>query len=132
VEELLMPAPGPKGAQNPTTYRAGAAVTACRMVKRGADADSVILNAAATTLSLGITEEDQATVGKPVRVAHRPGELVRIEAGASFALDVNLTSDGTGRGIAAATGNQVTAIARQAAAAAGDLVLCEIRYIVAP
>jgi hypothetical protein len=127
-----MPAPGPKGALFPTAYRAGAAVTACRMVKRGADADSVIHNAAATTPSLGITEEDQATVGKPVRVAHRPGELVRVEAGAATALDAFLTSDATGRAVTAATGNQVTAIGRQVAAAAGDLILCEIRYQLAP
>jgi hypothetical protein len=127
-----MPAPGPKGALFPTTYRAGAAITACRMVKRGADADSVILNAAATTRSLGISEEDQATATKPVRIAHRPGEMVRIEAGAAFALDAFLTSDATGRGVTAATGNQVTAIARQAAAAAGDLVNCEITYMLAP
>jgi hypothetical protein len=127
-----MPAPGPKGALFPTAYRAGAAITRCRMVKRGADADSVIHNAAATTRSLGISEEDQATVAKPVRIAHRPGELVRVEAGASFALDAFLTSDATGRAIAAATGNQVTAIARQPATAAGDLVLCEITYMLAP
>lgn len=127
-----MPAPGPKGALLPTTYRAGAAVVAARMVKRGADADSVIHNAAATTRSLGITEEDQPTVGKPVRVAHRPGELVRVEAGAAVALDALLTSDANGRAVTAATTNQVTAIARQAAAALGDLILCEIAYLVAP
>lgn len=123
-----MPAPGPKGGLFPTAYRAGAAITACRMVKRGADADSVIHNAAATTPSLGISEEDQATVGKPVRVAHRPGELVRVEAGAAIALDALLTSDAVGRAVTAAAGNQVTAVARQAAAALGDLILCEIRY----
>jgi hypothetical protein len=127
-----MPAPGPKGALFPTAYRAGAAISRCRFVKRGADADSVIHNAAATTRSLGISEEAQATVALPVRIAHRPGELVRIEAGAAFALDAFLTSDGTGRGITAASTNQVGAIARQAATAAGDLVLCEIHYLVAP
>src|SRR5688572_12346610 len=115
-----MPAPGPKGALFPTAYRAGAAVVACRMVKRGADADSVIHNAAATTPSLGIAEEDQATVGKPVRVAHRPGELVRVEAGAAIALDALLTSDANGRAVTAVATNQVTAVARQAAAVLGD------------
>jgi hypothetical protein len=128
-----MPAPGPKGALFPTTYRAGAAVLPARFVKRGADADSVVHNAAETTPPLGITEEGQATVGKPVRVAHREGELVRIEAGAAFAIDVQLASDATGRAILrSAPGVSVThhwgAISRQAAAVAGDLVLCEIRY----
>lgn len=127
-----MPAPGPKGALFPTTYRAGAALTACRMVKRGADDSSAILNAAATTRSLGITEEDQPTVGKPCRIAHRPGEMIRVEAGAAIALDALLTSDATGRAVTAATGNQVTAIARQVAAAAGDLIVAEIAYLVAP
>lgn len=126
-----MPAAGPKGALFPTAYRAGAAITACRAVKRGADADSVIHNAAATTPSLGISEEDQATVGKPVRIAHRPGEMVRWAAGAAIALDALLTSDANGRAVTAAATNQVTAKARQAAAVLDDLILVEIWYGVA-
>jgi hypothetical protein len=128
-----MPAPGPKGALFPTAYRAGAAISRCRFVKRGADADSVIHNAAATTRSLGISEEAQATVALPVRIAHRPGEMVRVEAGAAFALDAFLTSDGTGRAHHRGVDEPGHgAIARQAATAAGDLVLCEIHYLVAP
>lgn len=125
-------ASGPKGALFPTTYRAGAAVAACRMVKRGADKNTVIQNTAATIRSLGITEEDQATVDKPVRIAHRPGEMVRVEIGAAVALDALLTSDANGRAVTAATTNQVTAIAREAGTTLGDLVLCEIVYMVAP
>lgn len=123
-----MPASGPKGALFPTTYRAGAAVVAYRFVKRGADADSVIHNTAATILPLAITEEAQPTAAKPVRVGHRPGELMLIEAGAAFSLDAELTSDATGRAVAAVSTNPYGAIARQAAVNAGDLVLCEIRF----
>lgn len=129
-----MPAPGPKGAQLPASYRAGAAVVACRFVKRGADADSVVHNTApATSASVGITEEDQPSVGRAVRVATREGELVRIEAGAAFAIDTLLGPDANGRALAhVAPGVGVThhwgAISRQAAAVLGDLVLCEIRY----
>jgi hypothetical protein len=126
-----MPAPGPKGALFPTTYRAGAAIVASRILKRGADADSVIHNTAATIVSLGISEEAQATIGKPVRVAHRPGELVRVAAGAAIALDALLTSDANGRAVTAAATNQYVAVARQAAAVLDDLILCEIRYGVA-
>ena len=121
-----------KGALFPSAIRAGAAITACRILKRGADAAHAIHAAAAADQPVGISEEDQATVDKPVRVAHRPGELVRVEAGAAIALDANLTSDASGRAVTAATGNKCVGVAREAAAAAGDLITCEIRYLVAP
>lgn len=127
-----MPAIGPKGALMPSSVRAGAAITACRFLKRGADDSHAVHNTAATIIPLGISEMDQPTADKPCRYAHRSGELVELEAGAAIALDALLTSDGTGRGTTAATGNQYGAIARQAAAAAGDLICVEIRYGVAP
>jgi hypothetical protein len=127
-----MPAVGPKGALFPSAYRVGAAVISCRILKRGADKDHVIHNTAATIMGVGISEEDQATVDKPVRVAHRPGELVRVEAGAAFAADVEITSDATGRGVAAVSTNPYIAISREAALAAGDLVTVEIRYGIKP
>lgn len=125
-------ASGPKGALFPTTLRAGAAVVACRFIKRGADKNTGIHNTAATIRHLGISEEDQPTVDKPFRMAHRPGELVRVEIGAAVALDALLTSDANGRAVTAATTNQVGAIAREAGTTLGDLVLCEIVYMVAP
>lgn len=122
-----MPASGPKGALFPTSYRVGAVVNACRFVKRGADENHVIHSTAAA-VPVGITEEDQATVDKPVRVGHRPGEMMRIEAGAAFAADVELASDATGRAVAAVSTNPYAAISRGVAGAAGDLVTVEIRY----
>lgn len=122
---------GPKGALMPSAIRVGAAVEANRIIKRGADKDHAVLSTAISTGMMGITEEAQATVDKPVRYAHRPGELVRLEAGAAVALDAKVTSDGTGRGTTAAATNPYIAIAREAAAAAGDLFLVEIAYGVA-
>lgn len=127
-----MPAVGPKGALQPTAYRVGAAVLANRILKRGADVDHVLHGSAATSVPVGISEEAQPTVDKPVRVAHRPGELVRVEAGAAFAIDVELTSNASGQAVAAVSTNPYVAISRGAALAAGDLVTCEIRYGIKP
>lgn len=121
-----MPTSGPKGALAPNTYLAGAAVVRYRAVKRGADANKVIMAAAATDVCLGISEDNQDTVGRALRVADRPGEAVLGEAGAAFALDAKLTSDANGRLVTAAATNPVVAIARQAAVALSDLVSVEI------
>ena len=127
-----MPAVGPKGALQPSAYRVGAAVEANRILKRGASPDLVVHNTAATIRPVGITEEAQATVDKPVRVAHRPGELVRVEAGAAIAADVRITSDANGRAVAAVATNQIIGWSRNAALALGDLITCEIEYGVMP
>ena len=123
-----MPSMGPKGALMPTAYVAGAAIVACRILKAGADADHAVHASAASSVPIGISEEDQPTAELPVRVAHRPGELVRVEAGAALSAAAKLTSDSTGRAITATTGNQVVGIARNAALAAGDLITVEIQY----
>lgn len=116
------------GALFPKPTRAGAAITANRFLKPGADADHVIHNAAATTAGCGVSEEDQPTTDKPLRMAFRPGEEVRVEAGGTFNANVELTSDSSGRAVAAASGNQYQAISRAASTGAGELVKCEIRY----
>lgn len=121
-----MPTSGPKGALAPNTFLAGAAVVRYRAVKRGADANKVIMAAAATDVCLGISEDNQDTIGRALRVADRPGENVLGEAGAAFALDAKLTSDANGRLVTAAATNPVVALARQAAVALSDLVSVEI------
>jgi hypothetical protein len=121
-----MPTPGPKEALFPTTYLAGAAIVRGRALKRGADANHAVQSAAATDVSLGIAIDHQATAERPLRVADRPGESTWGEAGAAFALDALLTSDANGRLVTAASTNPVTAIARQAAGALGDLVYVEV------
>lgn len=120
-----MPTSGPKTALQPNTFLAGAAVVRFRAVKRGADENTVIHGTAAS-VNLGISEDSQDTAGRSLRVADRPGESVLAEAGAAFALDALLTSDANGRLITAVATNPVTAIARQAATALGDLVAVEL------
>lgn len=122
---------GPKTALHPTTYIAGAAITKHRAVKRGADANTVILGTA-NSLNVGIAADDQDTAGRTVLVGHRPGEMVTVEAGAAFALDAFLTSDANGRLVTATTGQQVCAVAREAATAVSQLVAAEIRFQLAP
>jgi hypothetical protein len=92
----------------------GAAITRGRVVMRGADANTAI-PATANAVSLGIAEDHQQNVGRPFRVADRPGELTWGEAGAAFALDALLASDANGRLVTATTTQNVAAIARQAA-----------------
>lgn len=121
-----MPTSGPKAALQPNTYLAGAAIVRYRAVKRGADENKVVHAAAATDVCLGISEDNQDTIGRPLRVADRPGENALGEAGAAFALDALLTSDANGRLVTAASTNPVAAIARQAAVALSDLVSVEI------
>src|SRR4051812_37374417 len=120
-----MPASGPKTALFPNSYRAGAAIVRSRVMTRGADANTVV-QAGANAVPIGIAEDNQQNVGRPLRVADRPGENTYGEAGAAFALDALLTSDANGRLVTAATTNNVAAIARQAAGALGDLVAVEI------
>jgi hypothetical protein len=92
---------------------------------RGADANSVV-QATANAVCLGIAEDNQQNLTRPLRVADRPGENTFGEAGAAFALDALLTPDANGRLITCTTTQNVAAIARQAATALGDLVSVEI------
>jgi hypothetical protein len=116
---------GPKGALLGTTYLAGAAVVQYRAVKRGADSDHCV-PATAASVNLGIAMDNQDNVDKSVPVAHRSGEMVTAEVGAAVALDALLTSDANGRLVTAATGNPVTAIAREVATATNQLINVEL------
>lgn len=126
-----MPATGPKGGLLPTSIRAGAAVSQYRAIKRGADMNTGILGTANAVI-IGVSEDEQTNVGRPFRLAHRPGELVLVEAGAAVALDVSVASDATGRAVLATTGQNGFGITRQAATAAGDLITVELRPHTAP
>lgn len=120
-----MPFSGPRGATSPTTYIAGTAIKRYRAVQRGADVNSVIPSVA-NSVPIGIAEDSQQVVGHDVRIVDRAGEEVLAEAGAAFAFDVPLTSDANARLVTATTGQNVVAIARQAATALGDLVVVEL------
>jgi hypothetical protein len=119
---------GPKGALMGTTLIAGAAVNSGRVVKRGADANHAITNTAATIRPLGIAVDNANAAEDALPVAHRPGEVVNGVSGAAFALDAELTSDASGKLVAAATGgtNFVVAIAREAASATDQYVAVEL------
>lgn len=109
----------------PTTLQAGAAITRRRFVKRGADALSAV-PATAASANLGVALEHQDTVGAAFAVAHRPGELVEVEAGAAVALDAYVTSDAAGKAITAAVGNPISGVARRAAAADTEIIIVEL------
>src|SRR5688572_7015753 len=109
-------------AAEPRTYLAGAAIVKYRAVKRSADDDNVIPGTA-NSVNLGIAMDRQDVVGRGVPIATQPGREVLAEAGAAFALGARLASDAAGRLVTATTGQNVTAIARQAALALSDIVV---------
>jgi hypothetical protein len=116
---------GPKGMLLGSTLVAGGVITKSRFIKRGADSKTA-LRATAGVAVLGVANDNQDTIGRVFPFTHRPGELVEIEAGAAFALDANLMSDADGRAVTGTATNQLAAIARDAATAAGQLVVCEL------
>jgi hypothetical protein len=119
---------GPKGALFGATSIAGAAVIVGRVLKRGADANHMITNTAATIRPTGIAIDNANAAEDALPYAHRPGESILGESGAAFALDAELTSDASGKLVAAATGgtNFVVAMAREAATATDQYVAVEL------
>lgn len=104
-------------------FIAGAAITSFRIVKFSA-ANTVIQAAAATDLSIGLSNEVSPVAGERCDIVLTG--IGYLEAGAAFALGAKLTSDAQGRGITAApaagANAQIAAIALEAATAAGDVV----------
>lgn len=123
---------GPKGPRNQNTAIAGSAIVYGTAVKRGADETTAVQGTAGST-NLGIATDNQDTVGHAFPFAG-PGEIVEGRSGAAFALDALLKSDANGKLITAASTDVVTAIAREAATAADQLVPVEVapRGMVAP
>jgi hypothetical protein len=111
---------GPKGATTPNTAIAGGAIVRGTAIKRGADQNTAV-QATANSVNLGIAIDDQPTTGRAFSFAHRPGDIVEARAGAAYGNDAPLTSDASGKLVAATTGQIVTAIAREAATAADQL-----------
>lgn len=117
---------------NPTllkNFTAGAAITAFRMVKFSA-AETVVPAAAATDSIIGVANEVAAASGERQDVVL--AGIAFVEAGAAVTIGALITSDASGRGVAAAPGagvnNRIVGLALDAAAAAGDV----IRVLVAP
>lgn len=105
-------------------YIADAAITPWTIVKVGSDSSHVATATTAADAMLGVTGEVGPASGERVDISLAGIEYV--VAGAAFSAGVALTSDGSGRAIAAApaTGVNVTTIgtALEAASAAGDVV----------
>lgn len=120
---------GPKGALQPTTLIAESAVVKGRALRRGAAGADTVRPAIANSQTVGIAVDSQSTAGNAVAVAHRPGECIEGCSGAAFALDAYLASDANGKLVTATTGQNVAAIAREAATAADQLVAVEIPHV---
>lgn len=123
---------GPKGPRNQNTALAGGAIVYGTSLKRGADETTLVQNTA-NGVSLGIATDTQATTGNAFPFAG-PGEIVEGRSSAAFALDALLASDASGKLVTATTGQNVAAIAREAATAADQWVPVEVapRGMLAP
>lgn len=91
---------------------------------------NVANNTTAGAFCDGITNEDIAAseVGREVGIVVPDGAIAKLEAGAAFAVNANLASDTSGRGITAVPGNAIMAKALEAATAAGDIVEVQLLY----
>ncbi len=100
-------------------YTAGAAITACRIVKMGAADYAVLTAAAAADIPVGISQEKiDAASGDRIDVIES-GEA-KVSAGGTIARGARVTSNATGQAVAAATGNQSIGTAK-VSAVSGDL-----------
>lgn len=109
-------------------YDAEAAIVKFRAVKKGTTAEGVIQCSVAGEAGRGIAQFDVAaadlTRGKGASV--REGGISEWEAGAAIASEALVTTDASGRCVAAATGNSVWGRARMAASGAGVRISVEL------
>jgi hypothetical protein len=117
---------------NPLLYKAftaGAAIAPYRIVAFSA-AETVIQSAAVGSLHIGVSTELDIVSGERVEVVTHG--IAWVTAGAAITIGALLTSDATGRAVAAApaagVNNRTIGIAMEAAAAAGD----QIRVLLSP
>jgi hypothetical protein len=111
---------------NPTlqkNWTAGAAITAYTIVKFSA-AETVVAAAAATDSLVGVTNEVAPAIAERCDVIVEG--IAFVTAGAACALGALMTSDASGRAVAAApaagVNNRVLGTALDAATAAGDVI----------
>ncbi len=103
-------------------YTAGAAITAFRIVKSGANDGEVIQAAAATDLLMGVCGELAPASGERVDI-HKIG-IARIEFGGTVTRGNPVTADASGRAVAAApaAGSNVRIIGfAEVSAVSGDI-----------
>lgn len=117
---------GPKGSTYPNTVIADAPIVLGTGVKAAPGGLPRVVPATAASVSVGIAEDDQDTIGRTVPIASEPGAKVRGRSGAAFAIDALLTTNAAGKLVAATSGQPVIAISRQAATAADQLVTVQV------
>ena len=104
-------------------FTAGAAIAAYRIVRLSA-ADTVVQAAAVSEAMMGVCMDVAPVAGERVDIVM--DGIALVEAGAAIALTALVTSDATGRGVAAApaagTNNRIIGIPLDAAVAAGDII----------
>jgi hypothetical protein len=88
-------------------FKAEAAVTKRRIVKFGAADTAVLLGAASTDLSIGVSTEIDSAIGEPCDVIM--SGIAEVEYGGTIARGAKVTSDATGKAVAAAPGAGVNA-----------------------
>lgn len=110
-------------------FTAGAAIAPYRICQFSA-ADTVIQAAAATNNLIGVNDDVAPVSGERTDIIM--AGIALIEAGAAFAITARITSDATGRAVAAApaagVNNNCIGFPLEPAVAAGDL----IRVLIAP
>ncbi|MCE2910381.1 MAG: DUF2190 domain-containing protein [Burkholderiaceae bacterium] len=90
------------------TFNTGAAVARSRIVKFGADERTVVVGAASTDLLIGVSDDVAAPATGDVVDVVLSG-VATVEYGGTVAAGAYLTSDATGRAVAAAPGAGVNA-----------------------
>lgn len=99
-------------------YNAGGAISKYRIVKFGADDDTVVQGAAATDSLIGVACDLDVTTGEQVDVVH--GGISDVTFGGTVTRGAQVTSDASGQAVTAASTNRVIGIALKSAVS-GDI-----------
>jgi hypothetical protein len=117
---------GPLPPRTRRSYRAQVAVTRGVAVIQGTADDQAALPGGANVWALGIVEEDQATVGRPVAIITQ-GECIGIAGGAVNAGDKVEITAATGRLTATVTDkHNMVGVARSSAVGDGDEFVVDV------
>lgn len=104
-------------------FTAGGAISPYRIVKFSA-AETVVQSVAEGDAHIGVNSDLSVASGERVEVM--VAGIANVEAGGAITIGALVTSDASGRGVAAApaagANNRVIGIAMEAASAAGDII----------
>jgi hypothetical protein len=102
------------------SLKAGGAITKNRFVKQDTSQDKAIVQSAAgTDLNFGVALE---TVASGLQCPFQNAGIAKLQCGAAVAKGASIASDASGKGVTAATGDRVAAIALEAAGADLDVI----------